>query len=101
MPFLYPIHADPNDFQRWTEEKWKCELKKAGFISWTITPMGGFFTVLSDMLKSVNMMTGPVKYIGFLFYPLLDVIACLDKTKLANKKKFKSYTTGYFIVTNK
>lgn len=28
VPFLFPIHSDPYDFQRWTEEKWKQELKE-------------------------------------------------------------------------
>lgn len=30
-PFLYHIHADPYDFQRWTNTKWKNELTKLGF----------------------------------------------------------------------
>ena len=31
MPFLYPIHADPYDYQRWTPEKIKLEFEKVGF----------------------------------------------------------------------
>jgi len=31
MPFLYPIHADPNDYQRWTNVKINKILKDCGF----------------------------------------------------------------------
>ena len=31
VPFLHPIHADPSDFQRWTEYKWRVELERIGF----------------------------------------------------------------------
>ncbi|CAN2048456.1 hypothetical protein GMMP1_580026 [Candidatus Magnetomoraceae bacterium gMMP-1] len=31
MPFLFPIHSDPSDYQRWTPEKIKLECEKANF----------------------------------------------------------------------
>lgn len=30
MPFLYPVHADPYDFQRWTGVRLTKNLKKSG-----------------------------------------------------------------------
>lgn len=102
MPFLYPIHSDPYDFQRWTEKKWDQELKKTGFKTWNILPMGGFFSVLADMLKAINTSLGPIKYAGFLSYPILDTIAYLDKlSPLIQHRKFRVYTTGYFIIAHK
>ena len=41
-PFLYPIHADPNDIQRWTEYKWKIELNELGFSIVEFKEMGFF-----------------------------------------------------------
>ena len=51
MPFLYGIHGDPNDFQRWTPSKFNLELTKVGFKEIEILTMGGFFAVLFDLLR--------------------------------------------------
>ena len=50
MPFLYGVHADPQDFQRWTDEKLKIELEKVGFEVKQIEPMGSLFAVIYDLL---------------------------------------------------
>lgn len=102
MPFLYPVHADPNDFQRWTAAKWKSELQKIGFLVETLHPMGYFFTVLADMMKSLNTSLGHFKYFGFVFYPILHILVYLDQTKFVkNNPTLMSYTTGYFIICRK
>ena len=38
IPFLYPIHSDPQDFQRWTPEKIRLEFELAGFILEKLNP---------------------------------------------------------------
>lgn len=102
MPFLYPIHADPNDFQRWTAEKWRQELRKTGFSIDVLHPMGRFFTVLADMAKTLNASLGPLKFFGFLFYPILNATTYLDRTKIVkNNPTLTSYTTGYLIICKK
>jgi SAM-dependent methyltransferase len=50
MPFLYPIHADPHDYLRWTNIKIKEEFKKAGFQNVEVTPMGGLVAVVYDLV---------------------------------------------------
>ena len=40
MPFLYQVHGDPNDFQRWTATKLELELKKLNFNEIEVVPMG-------------------------------------------------------------
>lgn len=30
MPFLYPVHDAPHDFQRWTADGWECRLATCG-----------------------------------------------------------------------
>lgn len=49
MPFLYGAHADPYDFQRWTAEKMRLELQRAGFADIHVEPMGGPFSVVFDV----------------------------------------------------
>ncbi len=49
MPFLYGVHADPHDFQRWTPNKIEKELLKAGFEKIQIAPMGGALAVFCDL----------------------------------------------------
>lgn len=51
VPFLYPIHADPHDYQRWTEYKISEELKQTGFHNIKVLPMGGAIAVLIDVFK--------------------------------------------------
>ncbi len=51
VPFMYPKHADPYDFQRWTELKLRNELELAGFNQMTIYHMGGTLAVVWDMLR--------------------------------------------------
>ncbi len=53
MPFLYGVHADPCDFQRWTADKFHDELKRAGFTDIQILPMGGPFSVVFDVFWTV------------------------------------------------
>ena len=50
IPFLFPYHPDPNDFQRWTKEKIVKEMKSAGFSEINISNMGGVGSVVHDIL---------------------------------------------------
>jgi len=100
-PFLYPIHGDPFDYQRWTQEGWVKNLEKYGFKLEKIEVVGLFFTVLVDMLKKLNIASPFIfRSIGYLFYPFLDLISYIDKT-LVHNKQLNKYTTGYFIIAKK
>lgn len=54
MPFMYPVHADPADMQRWTADKLRRELVRAGFAEICIQPMGGPFNVIFDVLWTLS-----------------------------------------------
>jgi SAM-dependent methyltransferase len=58
MPFMYPVHADPADMQRWTADKFRLELERAGFVEIDIQPMGGAFGVMFDILWTLNWRAG-------------------------------------------
>ena len=104
VPFLYPIHADPYDFQRWTKRKWKLELKKVGFKIQKIEIMGRFFTVSMEYQK-LFIKSFPKKISKFLKlinYPLMDLITKLDNFKLVrNNQILSGFHGGYFIIAQK
>lgn len=100
-PFLRSIHADPFDFQRWTEEKWKLVLTDSGFKIIKIYTMGLFFAVLSDMLKNIVKKTGIFRYILYVFYPCFDLLVELDRLPILKKSELGKYTGGYFIIAKK
>ena len=103
VPFSYQIHADPYDFQRWTKDKWRIELKKAGFKIEKFEIMGKFFTVLCDMLKClVRTFPKILRHFCYLFYPVLNLLVKLDDMKLIKEnKKLNKYHGGYFVVLKK
>ena len=103
IPFLYPIHADPTDYQRWTIQKWRHELDKLGFIIKEFELNGLFFTVLTDMIKTFfKSVPKIVRILCLIFFPILDLIKSLDNTSFVkNNKMLNKYHSGYFIVAEK
>jgi SAM-dependent methyltransferase len=100
-PFLYPIHGDPFDFQRWTEAKWRKELAIIGFKIEKLEIMGKYFTVIADILKKpLDYLPTFFKILYIFFIPIFDIIAKLD-TLLTKNKFANSYTTGYLIIAKK
>ncbi|MFA6427528.1 MAG: methyltransferase domain-containing protein [Candidatus Magasanikbacteria bacterium] len=102
-PFLYPIHSDPFDFQRWTEFKWKNVLSNVGFDLCLFEITGGYFTILGDMVrKFVRSLPAVIRHIFYFFYPFFDVLVKLDNINLVkNSENLKGYHGGYFIICHK
>ena len=103
VPFMYPIHADPFDFQRWTLEKWKKSLARRGFQVEKVEVTGRFFVVIGDMLRNyIKQLPFGLRHLGYLFFPLLDFFVFLErKGVIAKGEMLKSYHGGYFIVVRK
>ena len=84
MPFLNQIHADPNDYQRWTDTKLQQVLTEIGFMQIEIKPMGGVFAVIHD-LWFASLSRSPcqrrfVKSIAFRLHRLFfGVFSLLDR----------------------
>ncbi len=103
MPFLYAIHGDPDDYQRWTEAKLKIELVNAGFKQFFITSMGGIFAVIFDLFHVVIKNTLNVnKFLPRVTYKLYHVFRFLSKYA---DKRFTGVnsliTTGYSVIATK
>lgn len=107
VPFLYHIHADPNDFQRWTFTKWKLELKKLGFKIEKFIVMGKFFLNFAENLKNlIKAIKKSHSLVGSLLlkacHPLLDKITKLDNKPIVKKDSvLRNYHNGYFIIAKK
>jgi SAM-dependent methyltransferase len=101
VPFLYPFHGDPYDFQRWTLEKWQKELEKLGFQIRKKIIMGHFFTVGGDMMKTLILSLPWIfKLPALVLSPLIDLFVGLDI--LAGRNRIlKKYHGGYFIIAIK
>jgi len=57
VPFLFPVHADPHDFGRYTDHYWSYVLNESGFENVIIEQQGLFFSVLANFFKLyVNRM---------------------------------------------
>lgn len=101
VPFLFPVHADPYDFQRWTDAKFRAILADMGFLDVEIAPMGGLGSVIHDLLYvAFNHIQNRVgRGVGHLmlrysrwFFHLVDVVFSSSGSLI---------TTGYFLTARK
>lgn len=97
VPFMYPIHADPFDFGRYTDYYWQEAARNLWFSDITVERQGGFYAVLALMVqhffRSKNISWRPIQN------PLVCLLMWLD-TKTTNKLLL-SWTTGYGIILKK
>ncbi len=105
LPFLYPVHAHPDDFFRPTASWWLKTLGDAGFQDVKIIPiLWGPFT--TGMICSG--LPGPFRKIRIHFNLLLDLLYC--KLRLKNNTnrfegpigtQLQNHALGYFIEARK
>lgn len=99
-PFFYPVHADPYDFQRFTEDGLRHLFRE--FKSVEVYRMGGYAGVLGLMFElGIPVVDGNTMTAKFLSWALkwisrgfcLIDLAVYEKENV-NQQKF---TTGYFV----
>ncbi|MFN8400371.1 MAG: class I SAM-dependent methyltransferase [Anaerolineales bacterium] len=99
-PFFYPVHADPYDFQRFTEDGLRHLFRE--FKSVEVFRMGGYFGVLGLMcelgIPGEDGKTFASKFIRWALKWLSRWLCLLDLSfysrEDASRQKF---TTGYFV----
>jgi len=107
MPFMFPVHAEPSDFQRWTDRKIDLELSMIGFSNIRIEPMGGSLALLYDIVR--NELRCRIKRGGYsakiIYKILLKILRIFYRPTIFLDKKIKctkmEATTGWFVVCSK
>ena len=107
VPFLTRIHGDPYDYGRYTDYYWSETLRSAGFAELQIEKQGGFWCVLTDMLRELAIRK---RNSGFLSKPwpatFLERMVYLAKSKAlawdsdsddGDKSPRDGFTTGFGI----
>jgi SAM-dependent methyltransferase len=100
MPFLYPVHADPHDFRRWTPAMIRRAFVAAGFDVRELSPRGGVVAVVLDLVNYYSdrpdlSLCG--KIFRVVFVRLAPAVLFFDRWA-----KYKNeITTGYTIVAVK
>jgi SAM-dependent methyltransferase len=101
-PFIFAIHSDPFDFQRFTDQK-LARMLEDSFKIIALKKQGLYFTVLAYMIKQAIIKSeSRLKYIFRWLLPVLDLVVKLDNSKGVQKSKFmSSFTTGFFVIAVK
>ncbi len=94
VPFMYPVHADPFDFGRYTEYFWQKAAKEIGFKKIEVERQGTIFAVAGLMIQHIfrakNKSWQPIQTVLIKFFMWLD-----GKT---TSPLLQSWTTGYSII---
>jgi SAM-dependent methyltransferase len=106
VPFMLHVHADPNDYGRYTDQYFREILSELRFKNITITKQGYFFSVLTNMLKIwvYNLVNQNNKF-SIKLWLLKRLVSWLQRStfkweeseKYKNSPVFQGYTTGYGI----
>jgi len=103
VPFLIGVHPDPNDYQRFTEEKLERLLFDAGFKTIKCEPMGGWWAVISDMVRLLlhnhRDKLGPIS--RSMFYLVVRGTQALQSLDELSRPTWPIVTTGWAVVAKK
>jgi SAM-dependent methyltransferase len=102
VPFLERLHGDPGDYARYTRSMWERLLAAADLKPVTIAEQGGYFTHLAGLLRFLVLRAPrPLRWAGYGFFPLLDLLARLDASPRARRSEFAAFVGGYLIVAER
>jgi SAM-dependent methyltransferase len=104
-PFLYPIHADPYDYGRYTDFFWQKTLQDIGFHNIYIEKQGTYHTVML-MYRKLYLNKFCKRPLRWLVQLLIQVwensLYRYEKRPFVQTHPFySSFTTGFGIVANK
>ncbi|MFH1047617.1 MAG: methyltransferase domain-containing protein [Patescibacteria group bacterium] len=111
VPFMFHVHADPDDYGRYTEYYFRETLKEIGFRNITIRKQGGYYCVLANIIKmrllglgSESSLFAKIKKKSLtLFISWFQKKALIwDEKNGFNKTRIGAgHTTGYGIICEK
>lgn len=107
VPFLFPIHEDPYDYCRYTDQYWRENLERIGFEDMAIEPQGLFWSVVVDMTRAwFNEQVRRGRPRAVLLQRLITGLVTKGKRLAVDRERridagdhafIKRYTTGYGI----
>lgn len=99
VPFLFPIHADPDDFQRFTEDGLRQLFRNFAMVE--IIPMGGYLGVIGMFIElGLAGIRGQQLHKKILRRSLTGLSRWLYRQDLRSRTQppdWSKFTTGYFI----
>ncbi len=103
IPFLWQIHADPFDFQRWTSTKWRGELKKHNFKIENLIIMGRYYTHLAEIIRAKLIYGSKMeRFFLKIIIPFLNLMIRFDnKPNVKKNLVLNNFHNGYFIIARK
>jgi SAM-dependent methyltransferase len=104
IPFLFPVHGDPDDFQRWTPEKLELELGRVGLELEEISPMGSAPAVIFDLCwitwsAYAQRLPIPLQRLATVPFLVIKPLVALLDARLGRVRR--RITTGYLVVARK
>jgi SAM-dependent methyltransferase len=103
MPFLYRVHGDPNDFQRWTKSKWEHELKKRNYSIESFHITGGIFSFIMDScLTIIKSFPYGIRHLAVIPFLIINLISRLDRFDFIEQNNvLGAFHGGYFFIAKK
>lgn len=99
IPFLFPIHADPDDFQRYTDEGLRRMFQK--FSSTELHPMGNYLGVIGLFIElglgGIKGQNISHKTTRHMLTKLARWLYYRDLTQTTQPEIWLKFTTGYFL----
>jgi SAM-dependent methyltransferase len=101
-PFLERLHGDPDDYARFSASMWRRMLEAADLRPVTIAAQGGYFTHLAWLLRFL-VLCAPrgLRHAGYCAFPLLDLVARLDRLSRVQRSALAAFVGGYLIVATR
>ena len=99
VPFLYPVHPDPVDFSRFTEQRVRHMCRRFSRVE--VIPMGGFLGTVGLLIERGAPGMGWPRPFGGLAVRLGRCLCMLDDRGVGRTPEPPRLTTGYFWVARK
>ncbi len=103
VPLLWEVHQAPNDYFRFTRFGIEKLLLQSGFAIDTLTPIGGFFTLMARRcVNALSFFQGSWRWILFvLLAPWLGAVFPLLLRALDRLDRERHFTLGYRILARR
>ncbi len=101
-PHEWEVHQSPHDYYRYTRHGLEYLLRKAGFSSFEIEPVGGYFRLLSRrLLNGLQFFAGGVRWLFFLPAAFFLIPPALVLPWLDFLDRDRNFTLGYICTVRK